>query len=152
MFAMNSFTKNSTIQEEKVTLQNLKQMLLSQEYSEEISVKCIEDNFSCILIKDNEIQEDMIKAIFTQIPTVYEYSRDLNRLEFPTLELEQLQSFKIVFEYKCNKAQRCSELIVETEEKTYIFNDMYKTPQTIEYINDIDEYFDEKIREVKDAF
>jgi hypothetical protein len=152
IFAINSFTKNNDLQKDEVTLLNLKKTLLSQEFEEKITIKCIENDFSCFVFIDGTLQEDVLKPIFKEQPIVYDYTPELEKLEFIDLELEQLQRYSIVFEYSCKKDQRCSEMIVETETKTYIFNDMYKKPEVIEYINDIDEYFDAKIREVKDAF
>ncbi len=151
VFAINSFEKTIKIKD-KVTLLNLKQILLKQEYEDKITIKCIDDDYSCFVFIDGQPQEDKLNPLFEERPTVYEYSKDLERIEFIDLELEQLQRYNIVFEYSCKKNKRCSEMIVETNTQTYIFNDMNKNPEAIEYIKDIDEYFEAKIREVKDAF
>jgi len=152
MFTASGFTKSNSISNNTITLENLKQILLDQEYSKQISIKCIEDDYSCFVILDGNLEEHKIDPIFNEQPTVYTYSKELEKLEFADLELKQFKRYPIVFEYTCKQNQTCSEMIVETDAKIYIFNDMYKRPKIVAYINDVDEYFEAKIREVKDAF
>jgi hypothetical protein len=151
-FAINNLTVNSKIQKTKITLDNLKKNLLKIDFEEKVEIKCIDDKFSCFLFIDGDIQKEKIKPLFKEKPTIYEYSKELEKIEFQDLDLEELERYNIVFEYSCTKEKRCSELIVETSTNTYIFNDIYKKPQVIQYITNLDEYFENKIREVKDAF
>lgn len=152
--AINSFSKKTINISDNIKLVNLKEKLLSYEYLENITIKCIADDLSCFIFKDDsEIPEDdKIEKLFIEKPIVYEYNKNLNQIEFLDLELEQLQRYEIVFEYSCNKYRKCSEFIVDTQDEVYIYNDINKKPDTIKYLNDIDEYFYSRIEEVKDAF
>ena len=150
-----SKTKNST---DTITLENLKEKIqnLGEENSmnDSITIKCIADDLSCFVFLDDSLQplEEKIKPFLKQQPTVYNYNKNQEKIEFLDLELEQLQRYEVVFQYSCKKNRKCDEFIVETEDLTYIYNNIKKKPDTIKYINDISEYFDTKIEEVKDAF
>ena len=153
-FAINSFSKNKPKHPDGITLSNLKEKLLEFEFDEDITIQCLADDFSCFVFLDDDLepQEEKIKDLFKNKPTIYSYSKELERLEFLDLELEQLQRYEIIFKYNCKKNKKCSELIVETDNLVYIFNDIKNKPKTIKYISDIDSFFDNKIQEVKDAF
>jgi hypothetical protein len=151
MFAINSFKKQDIVSD-SITLNNLKQKLLQSDFEESILIKCIEDDFTCFIYLDEQIQEKRTNPIFESKPTVYSYDRDYERVEFKRLELENLDSYDIVFEYECKKNKKCSELIVETDKDVYIYNALDRNPTKIDYINDVRDYFDEKINEVRDAF
>lgn len=151
IFAINSFQKTVTKQDE-ITLKNVKQFLLKQEFKNDVVLKCTQEDIGCFLFIDGELHNETIPLYFSSAPTVYEYSSKLDRIEFIDLELVQLQRYEIVFEYSCNKQQKCREMIVETEQNVLIFNNFYKEPKVIEYISDIDSYFENKVQEVKDAF
>ena len=152
LFAINSFKKSSTIKNNDFTLLNLKQRLIDKEYSNNITIKCIDDSFDCLVFIDNVLQKDRIEGLFKNKPTVYKYNSNLDKIDFVDLELEQLQRYEIVFEYSCNAKSKCSELIVQTDKTSYIFNDTKNKPIIIEDISDVEEYFNNRISEVKDAF
>jgi prepilin-type N-terminal cleavage/methylation domain-containing protein len=152
LFAINKFDNISTIKSTKVSLNNLKETLLSYNFDSKIEIKCINDDLSCMMFIDDQIQDIKIESLFESMPSVYTYNKNPDRIEFLDLDLEQLQRYTIIFEYSCTSDQRCSEIIVETNEKTYIFNNMNRYPVSVEYFNDINDYFEKKITEVKDAF
>ena len=157
-FAINSFSTKKKIKSDDVTIFNLKEKLLKygkeNEMGDNITIKCIRDDFSCYLfIDDDKIPlEDKIKPFFLDTPTIYKYNKELEKIDFLDLELEQLERYEVIFKYSCKKNKKCSEFIVETENMIYIFNDIKKKPDTIKYISDIDDYFELKVEEVKDAF
>lgn len=152
LFALNSFPKSSSIVSDKITLNNLKSNILSLPFNETVSIKCIGNSYRCFVILDEEVQNDLIEPFLNQTPDVYKYNKDLQRIEFDHFELEKLDRYEIVFEFNCKKNGICDELIVQTDEKVYIYSNLKDTPDTIDYISDINEYFDNKIQEVKDAF
>jgi len=133
-------------------LLNLKTTLLDIEYTDTIDIKCVEDSYDCFVFIDKKIQKEKIKGLFENKPTVYRYNSNLDKVDFTDLELEKLDRYEVVFEYSCKKNGKCSELIVQTEEKTFIFNDIFKQPSTVKYLSDVEEYFNDKITEVQDAF
>jgi hypothetical protein len=151
-FAIDSFSQKNFKEKKNITLTNLKQTLLQYDFNDNITIQCIEDDFSCFVFIDDILQKEKINPLFKEVPTIYNYAKDLTRVDFNELELEQLDTYNIVFKYSCKKDKKCSEYIVELPNKVYIFNDIYTKPTTINYISDINDYFDNKIQEVKDAF
>lgn len=152
IFAINSFPKFVENKNTDTSIENLKEDLFSFEFEDTVSIKCIEDDLQCFVFLDDVIQKQKLNAFFDTNPTVYEYNNKLNIVEFEPLELEQLQSYNIVFEFTCKKNGKCDEYIIETDNKVYIFSNLNNKVDTIKYISDIDQYFDKKIQEVKDAF
>ena len=151
-FAIDSFDKKQLLVQDKITLFNLKSTLLKYEFDNDIEVKCIDDRFDCFLFIDGAIQQKKLPSFFDKKPIIYKYQKDLEQIEYLTLELEALEKYDIIFDYKCIKSGKCTESIVETEEKVYIFNDLYNKPDIIDTISDINQYFTKKEEEVKDAF
>lgn len=149
-FALNNFSAKKYDKKQNKTILNLKENLFKYSFNNNIKIKCTQE-IGCFVFIDGELQEEKIDKLFDSKPTVYEYNNKLKRIEFLDLELEQLQRYEIVFEYTCFSNKKCDELIVETDSLVYIFNSFQKKPTTIKYINDIDDYFESKINEVKDA-
>ncbi len=126
--------------------------MLNKQYDNNIIIKCVDETFDCYVFIDDEIQDEKIKGLFESKPTVYKYSPDLNNIDFIDMELEKLERFEVIFEYKCKKNNKCSELIVEYNDNVFIFNDIFQQPIIIKYLSDVEEYFTKNIEEVKDAF
>ena len=53
---------------------------------------------------------------------MYSYNKQLDMLEFADLEMEKLESFEVCFEYSIDKYLKSSDIIVQTNDKVYIFN------------------------------
>ena len=140
-FVLGSFKKQDKQIDERVTLSNLKSNLLKMDYTDSIEVVCLDDDFKCFLYLDDEKQE--INKLFSDDISVYKYSKELEHIEYNN---------GVIFTYSCDKYQKCSEIIVEKQEKIYIFNDIHKNPILIDSVNDVNDYFEKKIDEVKDAF
>lgn len=138
-FVLGSFNKRTKSIDDKVTLNNLKSNLL--ELGEDVEVQCVEENLKCFMFIDDEKTE--INQLFSADISVYKYSKELEQIEYAN---------DVIFAYSCNKHQKCSEMIVETKDNTYIFNDIHKKPIVLESLSDVNDYFDKKIDEVKDAF
>ena len=153
-FAISSFEKKSFNLNSGVSLKNLKYSLLhNYDFEDSISIQCIEDDLSCFLFIDGALQKKTkLDSLFKDKPTIYNYSPSLETIEFKDLELEELESYHIVFKYRCIKSGKCSEYIVQTSKKVFLFNDIYTYPKELNSINDLDEYFEKLKREVKDAF
>jgi len=136
-----------------VTLTNLKQTLKSFEFEDTISLQCIDNkDIDCLLVIDNELQEERIKGLFKECPDVYEYSKDQIKIEFASFEIKHLEELPICFKFTLDKFDDSSSMIVETNQKVFIYDNISLKPKVIKYLNDISIYFDDKINEVKDAF
>jgi len=57
-----------------------------------------------------------------------------------------------VFEYTCNSNRKCTESIISMNDKLYILNDLKIKPTIIKNKEDVVDYFQDKIYEVRDAF
>lgn len=151
-FALNSFEFGKSEPKKSFDMLNLKKELLNIEYEKTIHIVCTENDLGCFIFRDGELLEQKIQKFFTSIPEVYLYNEDFTLKEYPLLELENLESYNVVFEYSCNKQQKCSESIVFAENKWYILNDIYTKPQILNERSDVENYFQERREEVKNAF
>lgn len=147
--AINKFDLNAN-KNEQINLQNMKKTLLNYEYEQNIAFKCTQDD-GCFLFIDGVKQEQNFKSIFSQTPTVYTYEKDFKTIEFPRLELEDLESYDIVFDFTCYSDFECSEYILEVDSKGYIISNLQREIQVFAYFSDIKEYWQEMIDEVNDA-
>jgi len=152
LFAINNFSVNTGKEKDNINFHTLKSELLSYNYEKRITIKCIESDYSCFIFIDNKLQENKIKGLFNEEPTVYKYNSKLEEKTFNRLELEKLENHNIVFEYSCNKEKKCTEEIVFANNRGYIFNDINMKPIIVDNISEIEDYFQDKIQEVKDAF
>ena len=149
-FAITTLKVNKSIN--NVNLYNLKETLLKYSFKESISLKCIKDGKICHIVVDGDIIEDTIENLFDEKPTVYSYDKNLDILEYDDLEIKEFETYEVCFEYNINKYQKTKDIIVEVNNKIYIFNSIHNKPENIEYLNDVGIYFDEKLQKVKDAF
>ena len=106
----------------------------------------------CYIFVDGVQEEKSIENLFSHKPTVYIYDKALDTVEFADLEFEKLESYEVCFEYSIDKYQKSKDMIVEVEDKVYIFNSIDRKPTVIEYLSDVSIYFEDKQEEVKDAF
>ena len=152
-FAINSFQNKSFKINDSISLKNLKiNLLKNYDFEDNIKIQCIEDDLSCFIFLDGILQKEKLTTIFKNIPTIYKYSDKLETIEFQPLELEELESYNIIFKYSCKKNHQCDEYIVETNKAVFIFDDLYNSAKELNSTNEINEYFDKLKREVKDAF
>lgn len=145
---------NDKVSEEKFTLDNLNENLLKLEYSESIEFVCIDEGYECLILIDEDIENyTIVEDFFKSKPEIYEYSQDLDRIDYDRIELEELTSYEVCFRYKIDKYGKADDVIVKTlEDGVYIFNSIHKKPIKIKYLNDVNDYFYEKEKRVRDAF
>ncbi len=148
-FALTSFNFNTTAQN-KITLNNLKQSLLQKEFSKSISIKCSNDVEYCFLYIDNTLQEDTIKLTnSTQLET-YEYDNTNTQITFKDIEPKELESYNVNFEITIDKDSKHTDMIIFDQNKYYIFNNIKMKPTVLDSLSDIDDYFYDLKKEVKD--
>ncbi|MCP4971846.1 MAG: type II secretion system protein [Arcobacter sp.] len=139
----------------KIDLLNIKDFLFKNfEFEKELSLTCIDDEkFSCYIFIDNNINKDIeIKNLFSQIPDVYKYDRDLSKQEFKTLRLDDVE-YDIFFELKIDNDKKHKNLVLDTlDDNVYLFSSISKNVKKFKTTNEIiDSFYDNEI-EVKDAF
>jgi len=136
-----------------ITPTNIKQKLLEYDFDSKIAIKCLNnENIDCLLIIDNSIQKEKIENLFKSCPNIYEYSKDIIQIDYEDLELDQLNSAEVCFEFEVSKNQKSSQIIVETSNDVYIYDNISLKPNKLKFINDVSFYFEEKENEVRDAF
>ena len=151
-FTLSSFHFSLT-PKAKISLLNARSLLLSQTFSNETSLKCLEDSDKCLLIVDNKV----IKKIPTLFdtdgpPRAYGYSNDYEDITFDDYQIDEFDSKPVIFDLTLTKSGLKQEMIVEYDQKVYIFNSLYEIPIIVKDISSVDEHFTNIINEVKEAF
>jgi len=134
----------------KFKLVELKEKLLEYDFEKSINIKCSEEK-GCFLFIDGKLHKQNIK-LFDTTPVVYRYSTTKEIVEFPTLKLNNIDSYRIVFDYRCNRYKKCDEYIVELEDSIYIFKNLAPKAKKFNSWSDVDDWFSLRQDEVKDAF
>lgn len=151
LVATNFITINNK-QSETPLLLNVKELLKGYQFDEKIELKCVEDNYRCFILADGIVVKELDRKLFKVKPDVYRYDTKLDIIDYGYLELDKLESFPIIFEYSIDKYNKTKDMIVQVEEQIYIFNSIHEKPILKEYLSDVNDYFEDKISEVKDAF
>jgi prepilin-type N-terminal cleavage/methylation domain-containing protein len=151
-FSISNFNVKLSKPQDNLSLINLKNHLLKYEFQDNITIKCVDNGKLCYILIDGAITKHQIKDLFKIRPEVYSYNKQLDMLEFADLEMEKLESFEVCFEYSIDKYLKSSDIIVQTNDKVYIFNSIHNKPIVLDYLSDVDVYFDDKQQELKDAF
>jgi len=131
---------------------NVKSLLLKYEFDKTIEVQCSEVDFKCFVLADGVVKEELKAKLFNSTPTVYSYDKNKNKIRFNDLKLEKLESYPIDFIYKIDKYGKTRDMIVEVDDKVYVFNSLFDKPTMLESLNDVGEYFDSKVSKVRDVF
>ena len=143
--------KFNSIKTSKISLENLQEYLNKYNFVNKLELICLGDAKKCILKIDGKIDED-IDSPFKEKPTVYEYNDKLNTIYYDDIELKQLDRHEVSFKYTINKYKKATDMIVEANDKIYIFNSMYKKTIVLESSVEVYDYFDNLNKELKDAF
>jgi len=140
--------------EYKVNLENIKEFMLKKfSYENSLSLVCIEDETKdCYIFIDDNINKDItIKNLFTQIPEVYNYNKDLSSFDFTKIRFDNIE-YEPFFELKINSDKKHKDIILDTlDEKVYLFSSILKNAIIFKNTNEILDKFSENEIEVKDA-
>ena len=149
----NNFRKDEK-SKEGLSLLNLKSYLLTFDFEDSASIKCIQsDDYDCYVFLDNKVEKDLIiKNLFKEKPSIYEYTKAQDSVEFNDLKLDTFEEFGVIFEYGINSDMKTRDLIVDTGEKIYVFNSMYDKPIELKYLYQVLDNIENRISEVKDVF
>jgi len=135
----------------KMNLIDLPKVMKSYQYENTIILKCINEGLKCFVYADGVIIDEF-DNLFKSKPIVYNYNKELNSIYFEDIELKHLERHEVVFEYKIDKYHKANDLIVEYNDKVYIYNSFYDKAIVLEYLSDVNIYFEENERKVRDAF
>ena len=139
------------VEEEGLNFNTLYPFLKKYSYENKIVLKCTNED-GCFVLSDGELTDRIENKLFKSEPVVYQYNKNLDVKEFSRLEIEDLESFDIVFEYELNKDGISKDMIVEVDEKVYIFNSFKNQVIHLNYASDVVDYFDVSKEKVRDAF
>ncbi len=153
IFLFNIQTKSKTIKE-KPSLLNLKTFLYKNfVFTNTLKFTCINEGNTCYVLSDETLLKDVsFKDFFKNKPEVYKYDKSLDLLEFKRIKLNKEHMYSVYFEFNINKDRKSDDMIIYNDNKVYIYNSLYDKPIILENLNDISDFFDEKIQELKNAF
>ncbi|MDD2699147.1 MAG: hypothetical protein PHF17_10130 [Arcobacteraceae bacterium] len=149
------FANLSKSKEENSTdknLINIRYILSKYPYDKSIEVHCTNDDYRCFVLVDGVLKEELKEKLFDSNPTVYSYDRYQTQIRFNDLELEQLERYPISFVYKINKYGKSQDMIVEVNNKVYLFNSLFDKPTVYENLSDVKDYFEKENSKVRDVF
>ena len=145
--------KVSTQDEDKnKNILNLKSLLLQYDFEETIEIKCTDVDFKCFVLSDGEVVGELKEKLFDAIPTVYSYERNGKKITYNDLKMEQLERYSVYFHYKIDKYGKTKDMILEANEKIYIFNSIFNKPIIVENLSEVGKYFESGKEKVKDVF
>ncbi len=151
--AFSSFSVKNE-KEYKVDLENLKEFMFKNfTYEKNLSLVCIEDESKdCYIFIDDKMDKDIkISNLFTQIPDVYNYNKDLTRYDFTKIRLDDIE-YEPFFELKIDSDKKHKDIVLDTlNEKVYLFSSISKNAELFNNTNEVIDKFSENEIEVKDA-
>jgi len=136
--------------EKTLDFKTLYRFLSSNNYEKSIDLKC--DEKECFVLIDGLLSSTIENNLFKEKPTVYKADGNFDTISYKRLELENLESYDIVFEYSLDARGISKDMIVEVDNKVYLFNSFKNSVQEFDYLNDIRDYFDDNKKRVRDAF
>jgi len=125
---------------------------MQYDFDKTIEVQCSEVDRRCFVLIDGVMKEELKEKLFSSNPTVYSYDTKRDKIRFNDLKLEKLESYPIDFVYKIDKYGKTKDMIVEVDEKVYIFNSLFEKPTIVDNFGDVQGYFDSKESKVRDVF
>ena len=137
-----------------INLGNIKEYLLENfDFENEVSIKCIEEDFQCFIFVDSVLQEDIkINKLLANVPEIYEFNKNENRIFFKSKRINDIE-YDIIFEIIINNDFISNEFILDTlDNKVYVFNSLFRKVEIYESLNEVFDNFSKKEEEVKDAF
>jgi len=149
-FTISSFKFSSSIKSSSIEVINIKTYL--SKFNKAVSMVCIDDGKKCLVMDNDENIIEEVSNVFKNKPIVYEYNKDLNIIYYEDIELKHLDRYEVCFKYNINKYKKSQDMIVEVNNKFYIFNSIYNKPILVDNTSDIYDYFYKLEQEVKDAF
>jgi hypothetical protein len=145
-----NFNISSNINSNKTRLEILPLYLKKFKFDNELIVKCIKDGRKCLIYSDGSLVEEL-EGLFQKKPTVYTYNKKLDVITYDDIELKKLDRYEVCFEFHIDKYNKYKDMIVETTNKVYIFNSFYPKPIVLEYLSDVNDYFDDMEQKVRDV-
>jgi len=144
-----NFNLYSEKQKSEITLLNLKESLLEKyKFENTLKLKCIENGAKCYVILDDDISEKrIINGLFKNKPDVYNYGKDMNKIEFENFDI-----YEVSFEYSIDKYNMADELVVVSDKIVYLFTRITQKPLLYESLIQLRELRENKMEEVRDAF
>lgn len=151
MIAANNLNLQKYSKEKTLTFSSLHKYLSSYDYEKTISLKCDEEK-NCFLFIDGAFDSKIDNTLFKDKPVVYQYTTNFDIIRYKRIELENLESYDIVFEYKLDNRGISKDMIVEVDDKVYLFNSFKNRVIEFDYLSDVRDYFENKVKKVRDAF
>lgn len=151
LFSNFTFSKK---EETNLKIENLKNYLFDNfKYKNSLALYCIDKkSFPCYVFIDGKQNYNVgLISLFTEVPEVYSYNKDLPLKEFENIDIED-EEYSVFFSLKFDSGKKHENLVLDTEDKVYLFSSITNKVQIFEDTNSIIDSFMNKEEEVKDAF
>lgn len=144
----------NTQEKYKIKLEDIKEFMFKNfEYENELNLTCIEDEaLDCYVFIDKNINKNIkIENLFSEIPDVYNYDKELSNFEFMDIRLDNIE-FTPFFQLIINGDKKHQNIIVDDlDGKVYLFSSISKKAKVFESTNEVvDRFLDDELK-VKDA-
>lgn len=137
---------------ETLTFHNLKSFLLKNyNFSTKLTLVCLQFEDICYVHLDGvKDKKNMIQNFLSKEFQVFSYEKEYKKREFKPIEFKSLESYDVKFKY--NIVDNKSDAMIIKNDKNIILLHAIEKPTILSSLTDINDYFDSKIVEVKDAF
>lgn len=125
---------------EPVSLKNLKEYMLKQDFNNTAEVKCTNSCLSCSLHIDSNQT--------TEIDSFVDNSVELYRYDFSFGMIPIEQEHKVCFSYKINKKGAGEQMFVKYKNKVYNFSNYFTPIKTYETLSQARKAQDETIQKI----
>ncbi|MDB2562095.1 type II secretion system GspH family protein [Sulfurimonas sp.] len=140
------------VAEEKtqLSLENLKENLLSLKYEKSAKLLCLDDCSTCEILLDGEVQKTIEDLLDENIrmyryDTLYGYTEIEQEVYFNTEDIEE----DVCFSYEVDKAGVGTQVLVEFKEKFYDYSSYFTKTKVYNSMGEAQEAREDLMREVR---
>ncbi len=131
----------------------IKSILSRYEYSDSKEIACSYVDQKCFVVIDGIMKEVLQEKLFDENrPRAYTYESRPSTISYNDLRLEEMESYPIDFIYKIDRYGKSKDMIVEVNDKVYIFNSLFDKPTVVDSMSYVFEYFENNVNKVRDVF
>ncbi len=143
----------NTNPKKELNLQNLKTYLMDNfSYENSLEFICLDDDkYPCFVFVDGTINKDIkIENFFKEEPRVYKYNKDFEEYSYDEIKIDNI-TYKKIFELGFDSDFKHKDMIVDYDNKIYMFNTISNDIKIYDTTNDILDEKYKKRTEVRDA-
>lgn len=136
-----------------IELDSLKRYLVSNySFSKNISYICVERSLLCYIFIDGVRNENIIKNIFVEEPSVYSSISPYNRMEFDRVYINEFDEVGVIFKLTINSDFKSNDFLLDYDNTIYHYNSIKDKASTYKDIGEYRDYVEFKLAETKYDF